>query len=536
MSLLSRVPQLASEVATVARVLGRAGMLTPTLPRAGLLTLAARAPFTTLNLGSSVALHGTLRPNDVAIVDERGAMTWSQLHDRSQRLANALLELAEPGDRIAFMLRNGRENVECFAACGLAGMAAVPINTWSSPGDLEHIDVTQKPDLFIVDREFSDAMATVGTPVWWVSDADDYEVALADARSGPPAARGGGRIVIHTSGTTGKPKGAEREQTAGLGYLMALVGFLERVPLRRDDIFHIAPPLFHQFGQGMMTIGLVVGTTLVLPRKFDAEEFCRIAIEQRVTAAATLPVMLQRITALSDQVPMPQLRLALVSGSALQPALRDRAEARLGKILYDLYGSTEVGWAAIAGPEDHATHRGTVGRPVRGVRVVIADDTGKPADAGEVGVIHVASDLVFEGYTGVEDDTGRIDDAHSIGDLGYLDDDGYLYVTGRDDDMIVSGGENIFPSEVEGVLEEHPDLVESAVVGVDDAEFGQVLHAFVVVRDGVELAADGVVEFVREHVARYKVPKRVTFLDELPRNATGKVLKKDLRQQGASDD
>ena len=530
MPLLSRVPELAAEVATVARVLRRAGMLTPTLPRPGLLTLAARAPFTTLNLGSSVALHGTLRPNDVAIVDDRGVMTWSELHDRSCRLANALLELAQPGDRIAFMLRNGRENVECFAACGLAGMAAVPINTWSSTSDIEHIDDTQQPDLFIVDREFSAAMKTVGTPVWWVRDTDDdYEVALADARSGPPAARGGGRIVIHTSGTTGKPKGAERQQTAGLGYLMALVGFLERVPLRRDDVFHIAPPLFHQFGQGMMTIGLVVGTTLVLPRKFDAEEFCRVAIEQRVTAAATLPVMLQRITALTDSVPMPQLRLALVSGSALQPALRDRAEARLGRVLYDLYGSTEVGWAAIAGPEDHATHRGSVGRPVRGVRVVIADDTGAPADAGEVGVIHVASDLVFEGYTGVEDDNARINDAHSIGDLGYLDADGYLYVTGRDDDMIVSGGENIFPSEVEGVLEGHPDLVESAVVGVDDAEFGQVLHAFVVVRDGAELAAEAVVEFVREHVARYKVPKRVTFLDELPRNATGKVLKKDLR-------
>ena len=530
MSLLSRVSELASEGATVARVLHRAGMLTPSMPRPGLLGLAARAPFTTLNLGSSVALHGTLRPDDVAIVDDRGAMTWSQLLDRSRRLANALLELAEPGDRIGFMLRNGRENVECYCACGLAGMDAVPINTWSSAGELEHIDATQKPDLFIVDREFAPAVETLATPVWWVGDdGDDYEVALSDARSGPPPVRGGGRVIVHTSGTTGKPKGAEREQTAGLGYLMALVGFLERVPLRRDDVFHIAPPLFHQFGQGMMTIGLVVGTTLVLPRRFDAAEFCRVSIEQRVTAAATLPVMLQRIAALPDQTPMPRLRLALVSGSALQPALRDRAEARLGRVLYDLYGSTEVGWAAIAGPEDHASHRGTVGRPVRGVQVVIGNDRGEPVGPGEIGVIHVASDLVFEGYTGVEDDRAKIDDAHSIGDLGYLDEDGYLYVTGRDDDMIVSGGENIFPSEVEGVLTEHPDLVENAVVGVDDEEFGQVLHAFVVVRDGVELAAEGVVDFVREHLARYKAPKRVTFLDELPRNATGKVLKKDLR-------
>jgi fatty-acyl-CoA synthase len=529
-SLLARIPEVAAEMVAATRILRRAGLLTPTMPRAGLLTLAARAPFTTLNLGSSVALHAVLRPHEPAIIDDRGVVTWSQLYERTCRLANALLELAEPGERIAFMLRNGRENVECFAACGLAGMAAVPVNTWSSASELEHIDSTQTPGLFIVDREFEPALSTVSTPVWWVSDdQDDYEVALADERSGPPPVRGGGRVIIHTSGTTGKPKGAEREQTAGLGYLMALVGFLERVPLHRNDIFHIAPPLFHQFGQGMMTIGLVVGTTLVLPRKFDAEDFCRVAIEHEVTAAATLPVMLQRIAALPEDVAMPQLRLALVSGSALQPALRDRAEARLGEVLYDLYGSTEVGWAAIAGPQDHATHRGTVGRPVRGVRVVIANEHGEPASPGEVGVIHVASDLVFEGYTGVEDDRAVVDDAHSIGDLGYIDDDGYLYVTGRDDDMIVSGGENIFPSEVEGVLEEHPDLVESAVVGVEDEEFGQALHAFVVVRDGVELAAEGIADFVREHLARYKAPKRVTFLDELPRNATGKVLKKDLR-------
>ena len=520
---------LGADTVATAATIARSGIVTPFVPRPELLRLLARAPFRTPNLGSAVAIHAATRPSAVALIDDDGALTWAGLIERSRRLANALLDVVDEGNRVAFMLRNGRENVECYAACGLAGAAAVPVNTWSSNNDVAHIVDTQDAVLIIADREFADAVEGHDIPVWWVGEDGDYEDRLNRSHDGPPQARGGGRIVTHTSGTTGKPKGAEREG-AGLGAIQVLFSFLEKVPLRRSDVFYIAPPLFHQLGQGMMALALALGCTIVLRRKFDAEDFLTTAAVNKATAAALLPIMLKRIADIDKTVASPDLRLAVVSGSALPPALRDRAERRLGPVLYDLYGSTEVGWATIATPEDHRNRPGSVGRPGRGTRILITDDDGELLGPEEGGKIHVASGFAFEGYTGIGVDQSVVDGAIDIGDTGYLDADGYLFVTGRADDMIVSGGENIFPSEVEGVLEEHSDIAESAVIGVEDDEFGQVLHAFVVTRGGADLSADAVRDFVRKRLARYKAPKHVTFLDELPRNATGKVLKNELAE------
>lgn len=518
---------LAGDAASAVAVLARSGLAAPFMPRPELLRLLLRAPFKTPNLGSAVAVHAAVRPSAVAIVDDGGEVTWAELIDRSRRLANAVLDVAAPGDAVAFLLRNGRENVECYAGCGLAGMAAVPVNTWSSRDELRHIVETQNARLLIVDREFADAIDGMDIPEWWVGEGGDYEPALAAASAEPPPVRGGGRIVTHTSGTTGKPKGAER--SAGAGAIATLLGFLEKVPLRRDDVFYLAPPLFHQFAQGMMSVALVLGSTIVLRRTFDAADFLQNATITRTTAAALLPVMLKRIADLDSDAPLPQLRLVVVSGSALPEALRNRAERRLGDVFYDLYGSTEVGFATIATPEDHHRRPGSVGRPGRGTSILILDDDGQEVPAGKVGRISVASGFAFEGYTGMGKDDAEVDGAIDIGDLGYLDEDGYLFVTGRNDDMIVSGGENIYPSEVEGVLEQHPDLADNAVVGVPDDEFGEVLHAFVVARDGADVSAADVTSFVKQHLSRYKAPKRVTFLDSLPRNSTGKVVKSELR-------
>ena len=528
------LPGIAADVAAAAGVLARSGMVAPFVPRSELFGLLVRAPFKTPSLGSAVAVHAATRPSATALIDDEGSLTWAALAERSRRLANALLSVAEPGEAVAFLLRNGRENVECYAACGLAGMAAVPVNTWSSRSEVEHIVETQNVVVLIADREFADVVEGVDVTVWWVGQDGDYEPALRNASDQPPPVRGGGRIVTHTSGTTGKPKGAERSMggTAGLGSLISL---LEKVPLRRSDVFYLAPPLFHQFAQGMMAAGLVLGTTLVLRRTFDAEDFLQNAVVTRATAAALLPVMLKRIADLEGPVPVPPLRVVIASGSALPPALRERAQRRIGDIIYDLYGSTEVGFATIATPRDHALRPGSVGRAGRATRLIIADEDGSALPPGEVGRIHVRSDFAFEGYTGTDFDESVIDGAIAIGDQGYLDDEGYLFVTGRDDDMIVSGGENIYPSEVEGVLEEHPDLNDSAVVGVDDEEFGQVLHAYVVTRDGADVSAEAVTTFVKERLSRYKAPKKVVFIDELPRNAAGKVVKTELGEPADED-
>jgi fatty-acyl-CoA synthase len=367
-----------------------------------------------------------------------------------------------------------------------------------------------------------------------VGAAGGYETALARASPKPPRVAGASRIVTHTSGTTGKPKGAERE--VGRSGLSTAIRFVEKVPLHVSDRWLLAAPLFHQFGQGMASIGLVLGTTLVLPRKFDADRVLDMGRAEDVTDAVLVPVMLKRMLAAADPTPPPNLRAVVLSGSPLPPSLRERTEEVYDRVFYDLYGSTEVGWATIATPEDQLARPGTVGAPGRGMRVIAADDEGRVRPPGEVGRLYVETGFEFEGYTGMGlgDDRRVVDGAVEFGDTGWVDEDGYVFLAGRADDMIVSGGENVYPGEVEEVLEAHEGIADVAVVGVPDDEYGEVLHAVVVPAAGAELTAEGVREHVKGRLARYKAPKHVTVTDEIPRTAVGKVRKDALPAAPAS--
>ncbi len=518
-------------VAATARTLIASGMLTPVLPRPRLARLALRLPFLAPGAGAAVEAHAAARPHAVALIDDAGALTWDELDERVNRLANALCEhpAAERGSgRVAFMVRNGREALECYAAAGRAGLAAVPLNTWASPREVDAVVASQQPLAVIGAAEFRDVLDATdlrGALRLEVGGDGTYEQALADAATRPPPVRASATVVIHTSGTTGIPKGAERRLR--LSNVQALVGFLEKVPLHRRDRFLVAPPLFHAFAQGMTSVGLVLGATLVLPRQFDPEGFLAAVATHRVTAAALVPVMLRRI--LEVQGPVPQtLRTVVLSGEPLSEHLRVQAEGRFGRVFYDLYGSTEVGWAAIATPSDQRSKPGSVGTPARGMRVFAADEDGRVLPAGREGRLFAATGFEFDRYTGEASDPAELDGALELGDRGWVDEDGYVFVAGRADDMIVSGGENIYPSEVEAVLDEHPDVADAAVVGVADDEYGQVLHAFVVPRQGQEIDADAVREFLRARLARFKVPKHLEVVEQLPRTASGKVVRDAL--------
>jgi len=228
-----------------------------------------------------------------------------------------------------------------------------------------------------------------------------------------------------------------------------------------------------------------------------------------------------------DRYELPSLRITAASGSALPGDLATRWMDAFGDNLYNFYGSTEVGWATIATPEDMRTAPGTSGRPPRGTDVRILDEDGRPLPDGESGRIFVGNEISFEGYTG---GGGKdvVDGMLSSGDVGHYDEHGRLFIDGRDDEMIVSGGENVFPREVEDLLAHHEAIDEAAVIGVDDEKFGQRLKAFVVTGSGADLDETAVKDYVRENLARYKVPREVEFMDELPRNPTGKVLKREL--------
>ena len=306
-----------------------------------------------------------------------------------------------------------------------------------------------------------------------------------------------------------------------------MIGVLDRIPYQSGDIAVIPTPLFHAWGLAQLTIAAATASTAVLIRRFDVEATLTAIEAHRATVLAVVPVMIQRILATNDAEDhdTSSLRIVAASGSALPAAVATAWMDRFGDNLYNLYGSTEVGQATLATPDDLRAAPGTAGRVIGGTVVEIVDENGEAVDTGVTGLIVVGNDAQFTEYTG-GGTKDRIRGLMSSGDVGYFDSEGRLFVTGRADDMIVSGGENVFPLEIEEVLLSHDGIVDAVVVGVPDDEFGQRLAAFIV-RSG-ELDETDVRSFVAARLARHKVPRDVTFVDELPRNTTGKLLRSKI--------
>jgi acyl-CoA synthetase (AMP-forming)/AMP-acid ligase II len=331
-----------------------------------------------------------------------------------------------------------------------------------------------------------------------------------------------GRIVVLTSGTTGVPRGVYRKMPRDIGPFTSM---LSRIPLRAGDRILIAAPLFHTWGLGALQMAFGLRGTAVLQRHFEPASTLDRIIRHDCTALVAVPAMLQRLLDIPDRPT--RLRVVAVSGSALTGALASRFMDRYGDILYNLYGSTEVSWSSIANPHELRSAPGTVGLPPRGTAVSIMDDDGHSLPHGMIGRIFVANEMLFDGYTdGAEPD--EYDGLINTGDLGRIGYDGLLYVDGRQDDMIISGGENVYPGPVEDCIAQLPHVREVAVVGVQDAELGQRLAAYIVCQAGHRLDGMAVREHVRSALGRFAVPRDVVFLAGLPRNATGKVVTRDL--------
>jgi len=449
-------------------------------------------------------------PDRAAIIDDDGVLTYAEVNERTSRLAHAF----RPGERVGLLCRNGRAFIETMTACTKIGADAVLLNTGLSKGQLAQVAQDQKIGRIVADREFADALPA-DVPVFFT---DELGSLIANGpTTSLPRRPPRGRLIILTSGTTGTPKGARRPEPASLAPAAAL---LSRIPLKHGDVISITSPLFHAWGLAAFQLGLVLGATLVLRRRFDPAQALKDA--DRCTAMFVVPVMLQRMLENSHR---PNLRVIASSGSALPPRVAARTLQEFGPVLYNLYGSTEVSWASIATPEEMLREPGTAGKPPLGTRLAVVDDQGKPVAPGETGRIFVGNEMLFDGYTnGTSKES--LDGLMSTGDLGYLK-DGLLFVAGRDDEMIVSGGENVYPHDVEDLLSTLDGVTEVAVLGVPDDEWGQRLAAFVV---GAEtLTAEHIREHVKANLARYSVPRDVFFVNELPRNAAGKVLKRQLR-------
>ncbi|MEU5882056.1 AMP-binding protein [Spirillospora sp. NPDC047279] len=537
--MLERVRTLAGLGVRATKAARDQGMLRPVRP-----DRAVRLPFPYLRYGTAPATVGAMSalrfPGRTAIIDERGSLTFAELEEQVAALATALRERVGEDERVGVLCRNHRGFVTAVLAASRLGGDVVLLNTDFSAPQLGEVAEREGIALLIHDQEFDGVVdespyfdkGTARRVHAWVDDearAGHPSIASLVAGTEPAKVRPGSpsKVIILTSGTTGTPKGARHDLSVSTMIPIALT-HLVRVPLRSGAPMVVAPPLFHVLGFAYMSIALGIGMSLVLSRRFDPAGTLRLVEEHEAEALVAVPVMLQRVLDALDGPPPAGLRAVICGGSALHPHLSETFMDRFGDILINMYGATETGWATIATPEDLRAAPGTVGRPSFRVTVRILDEDGGELPAGEVGEIYTGGGVRFAGYTGGGGKEVR-DGLTGTGDLGHLDDEGRLFVDGRADDMIVSGGENVFPGEVEDLLGRHPAVAEVAVTGADDEKFGQRLVAYVVRAEGEEITEDGLKDHVKRQLARYKVPRDVHFVDELPRTSTGKVRSRALR-------
>ena len=482
-------------------------------------------------------------PDRPALVDELGTLTWRQLDERINALAAALQKLpsGQP-TAIGLMCRNHRGFVEAMVAANRIGSDLVLLNTSFAGPAMADVVNREGVDAVIYDEEFTATVerALADKPdatriVAWTGGQHELTVEklIAEHLGQQPQRTGRkGKMILLTSGTTGTPKGAKQSGGgAGIGTLKAI---LDRTPWRVEEPIVIVAPMFHAWGFSQLIFAASMACTVITRRKFDPEATLDLIDRHQATGLAVVPVMFDRIMDLPDDVRKRysgrSLRFAAASGSRMRPDVVIGFMDQFGDVIYNNYNATEAGMIATATPADLRAAPDTAGRPAGGTEIRILDKDFNEMPVGEVGTIYVRNDTQFDGYT-----SGSTKDFHagfmSSGDVGYLDDAGRLFVVGRDDEMIVSGGENVYPIEVEKTLAAHPEVAEAAVIGVDVEQYGQRLAAFVVLEPGSSATPDTLKQHVRENLANYKIPREITVLDELPRGSTGKILRNELQSK-----
>jgi acyl-CoA synthetase (AMP-forming)/AMP-acid ligase II len=485
------------------------------------------------NPAGIVMLGAAKHPRRIALIDDEAAVTFAELDQRTTAVA-ATWRASGLGEQstVGVLAHNGRLFIEASIAAAKLGADVVYLNGAFAPSQVATVVRDEGIDVLFYDDDHAPG-AALAHPTVAVTEA---AIALAAHENGhgtlrPPSRTG--RVVVLTSGTTGKPKGAARSGSASGAKALDGAGILTCIPFIPGEVTVVAAPLFHGLGLFTTNLTLALNGTTVLRRRFDPEQTLQDIADHRATVLVAVPVMLQRFLELPkrklDMFDTSSLRVVICGGAQLPGELATRFMDRFGDVLYNVYGSTETALATVALPRDLRAAPGTAGRVVPGAQVAILGDDDKRVPAGTTGRVFVGSPFGFEGYTGggSKDSVGGM---LATGDLGHFDRWARLSIDGREDDMIISGGENVFPGEVEDLLSDHPAVAEVAVIGVPDEDFGQRLRAFVVLRRGSKATADDLKTYVHDRLARFKTPREVVFVDILPRTATGKVLKRELRE------
>ncbi|WP_280825764.1 acyl-CoA ligase FadD12 [Mycobacterium sp. OTB74] len=524
-----------ADAAGLVSTMVRAGIIAPLRPDKYLRIAAAMAR-ENMGITSGFASSAQRCPDRPGLIDELGTLTWAQIDRRADALAAALQTLPS-AKVIGIMARNHRGFVESLIAANRIGADVLLLNTSFAGPAMAEVVTREKVDVVIYDEEFTatvdralaDQPMTARIVAW--TDTDDHpltvEQLIADHLGLTPKRAGHkSRVILLTSGTTGTPKGA-KHSGGGPDTLKAI---LDRTPWHAEETTVIVAPMFHAWGFSQLAFAASMACTIVTRRKFDPKATLALVDKYQATGLCVVPVMFDRIMELPDYVRNrysgQSLRFAAASGSRMRPDVVISFMDQFGDVIYNNYNATEAGMIATATPADLRAAPDTAGRPAEGTDIRILDAERNELPTGEVGTIFVRNSTQFDGYTsGATKDFDA--DYMSSGDIGYLDAAGRLFVVGRDDEMIVSGGENVYPIEVEKTLAAHSDVAEATVLGVDDEQYGQRLAAFVVLSG--DTTPDELKAHVRENLANYKVPRSITVLPELPRNSTGKIDRRELK-------
>jgi fatty-acyl-CoA synthase/long-chain acyl-CoA synthetase len=502
----------------------------------------------------TLTVYAKSQPTKPGVIDDRpdGTVTiwtYAELEAQSNRVANLLLSLgAGPGAKVLWCGPNSPQVVAVMSAARKIGAVAVPLNYRLTPEEACYVINHSDAEVAYVDYEHAPMFAAlrgqleklrhviaVGGPA---PDAmlTDADIAAAPASAPDVGAVAGGGSMIYTSGTTGKPKGAFRagaQDPAVLGALLNLFGF------RSDDVYLTSGPLYHSGPSAFMGAALLYGQTIVVQRKFDAEDWLRLVGKYQASSTFSAPAPIRIICALpaevKDRYDRSSMRVMIANAAPWSYTLKQKylADFPPGS-LFEIYGSTELGVDTVLLPQDQMRKPGSCGRPAPGIEIKLLDDAGDEVTGtgpGHPGEVFVRSRTVFDTYykNDASYEASSRGDFHTVGDIAYWDDEGYLYICDRKTDMIISGGMNIYPAEIEAALDRHPEIYDVAVFGIPSEEWGEVVHATVVRSPGSALTAEQVTAFARANLAGYKVPRSVDFTGELPRTGSGKVLKRQLR-------
>ena len=527
-----------------ARVLYQTGILGDVSPK------GAVAAVRTLARGAGgpsaiFRVHAAGHPDRVAFKFDGRSFTYAEIDSRIDRLATGLRRRGfRKGDAAVLMLKNRPECIEIGAAMSRIGGAGVAVSWRSTPAELAYVvsnsgaraiffDVEMWPIVETAHAQCSkvaaDALFSVGGTIADKTTTDELMAQAADGELSEQE----GAVIIYTSGTTGRPKGAVRN--FGSGQLEGFFAFIGETPMRVDDRHLAVCPLYHSTGLGFTGMSLALGATIVILREFEAEEFLRAIDREKITTTAIVPTMLHRLMALPDEVfrryDLRSLRAVFCGGAQLPSTLAARALDRLGPVLFNFYGATETGLVTVASPDDLRACPGTIGRAVPGAEIRLLGESGREVRMGEVGELYTRNSMLVSGYHGDEAATASSlrDGFFSVGDLATVDSEGRFQIVGRQRDMVISGGVNVYPAEVEAAIETHASVAQVAVIGIADEEWGERLRAFVVRRPGCDVDAPTLRAWCRDRLSGAKVPKEYVFLDALPANPTGKILKRELK-------